>query len=59
MAGGPLWPVTEACYSSAMRYVIVFAAVAFFLAWDIVYNHGQYIDHGFRVMTNLVRSVTG
>lgn len=42
-----------------MRYVIVFAAIAFFLAWDIVYNHGQYIDHGFRAMTSLVRSVTG
>lgn len=42
-----------------MRYVIVFAAIAFFLAWDIVYNQGQYIDQGFRAMTNLVRHVTG
>ena len=42
-----------------MRYVILFAAIGFFLAWDIVYNHGQYIDHGFRAMANMVRYVTG
>ncbi len=42
-----------------MRYVIVFAAIAFFLAWDMVYNQGQYIDHGIKAVTQAVRAVTG
>jgi hypothetical protein len=42
-----------------MRYVLVFAAIGFFLAWDIVYNQGQYIDYSIRSLTHLVRYVTG
>lgn len=42
-----------------MRYVILFAAMGFFLAWDIVYNQGQYIDEGMRFMSHLVKQVTG
>src|SRR5690606_24824197 len=30
----------------AMRYVIVIAAFAFFLAWDLVYNQSVYINAG-------------
>lgn len=42
-----------------MRYVIVFAAIGFFLAWDIVYNQGQYTDHGMKALSSAVKSVTG
>jgi hypothetical protein len=42
-----------------MRYVIFFAAIGFFLAWDIVYNQGQYIDHSVRTITQMVRYFTG
>ena len=42
-----------------MRYVIFFAALGFFAAWDIIYNHGQYIDDVMRFTAHLVRSVTG
>ena len=42
-----------------MRYVVVIAAIAFFLAWDMVYNHGQYIDYGVKAMSNAVKQVTG
>ena len=47
------------CYNRAMRYVIVIAAVAFFLAWDLVYNQSVYINAGMRTLTHLVRAVTG
>jgi hypothetical protein len=42
-----------------MRYVIAFAAGALFLAWDLVYNQGQYIDHGAKALIHAVRYVTG
>jgi hypothetical protein len=42
-----------------MRYVIVFAAIAFFLAWDMVYNQGQYIDLTFLFLSRLLRPITG
>jgi hypothetical protein len=42
-----------------MRYVLVFAAIGFFLAWDIVYNQGQYIDRGIGALTHAVRYITG
>jgi hypothetical protein len=42
-----------------MRYVIIIAAIAFFLAWDMVYNQGQYTDQGVRIVTHAVRYVTG
>ena len=29
-----------------MRYVIIAAACGFFLAWDIVFNHSEYIERG-------------
>ena len=42
-----------------MRYVIGFAAIAFFLAWDLVYNQGQYIDRGAKALIHAVRYVSG
>ena len=33
-----------------MRYVIVAAACAFFLAWDLLYNHSEYIARGVRLL---------
>jgi len=35
-------------YFRSMRYVIVIAAIAFFLDWDGIYNQGQYLDFGVR-----------
>jgi hypothetical protein len=43
----------------AMRYVIVIAAVAFFLIWDGLYNQGRYLDLTVRDVTHVVRYVTG
>lgn len=43
----------------AMRYVIVIAAIAFFLIWDGLYNHGHYLDVTVREMSRIVRQVTG
>ncbi|MGX8007635.1 hypothetical protein ACVDG8_000795 [Mesorhizobium sp. ORM8.1] len=43
----------------AMRYVIVIAAIAFFLIWDGLYNHGYYLDQTVRQMSRIVRTVTG
>ena len=43
----------------AMRYVIVIAAIAFFLIWDGLYNHGYYLDQTVRETSRIVRSVTG
>jgi hypothetical protein len=37
-----------------VRYVIVAAAVAFFLAWDILYNQSEYIARGVRVLYQAV-----
>jgi hypothetical protein len=37
-----------------MRYVIVAAACAFFLAWDLLYNHSEYIARGARVLIHAV-----
>jgi hypothetical protein len=42
-----------------MRYVIVIIAFAFFLAWDLIYDQGRYIDMGVRAITHAVRAVTG
>jgi hypothetical protein len=42
-----------------MRYVIVIAAVTFFLIWDGLYNQGRYLDTAVRGVTHVVRSVTG
>jgi hypothetical protein len=42
-----------------MRYVIVFAAIGFSLLWDVVYNQGQYIDQGIRILSHAVRYITG
>ena len=33
-----------------MRYTIVIAALMFFLLWDGLYNHGQYLDHFIRLL---------
>ena len=43
----------------AMRYVIVIAAVAFFLIWDGLYNQGRYLDMSVRELSHIVRYVTG
>ncbi|WP_263490148.1 MULTISPECIES: hypothetical protein [unclassified Mesorhizobium] len=42
-----------------MRYVIVIAAIAFFLIWDGLYNHGHYLDVTVRETSRIVRLVTG
>jgi hypothetical protein len=42
-----------------MRYVIVIVAIAFFLIWDGLYNHGRYLDTTVREMSRVVRYVTG
>ncbi|MDX8443763.1 hypothetical protein ACWGS9_26195 [Bradyrhizobium sp. Arg314] len=42
-----------------MRYVIVIAAITFFLIWDGLYNHGHYLDVTVREMSRIVRYVTG
>jgi hypothetical protein len=42
----------------AMRYVIVISAVTFFLIWDAIYNHGQYLDRTVREVTRAVQYVT-
>lgn len=43
----------------AMRYVIVIAAIAFFLIWDGLYNQGRYLDMSVRELSHVVRYVTG
>jgi hypothetical protein len=43
----------------AMRYVIVIVAIAFFLIWDGVYNHGHYLDVAVKEASRIVRYVTG
>lgn len=40
-----------------MRYVIVIAAIAFFLIWDGLYNQGVYLDHFVRFVTGLLHAV--
>ncbi|ESY62784.1 MULTISPECIES: hypothetical protein [Mesorhizobium] len=42
-----------------MRYVIVIAAIAFFLIWDGLYNQGHYLDLSVRELNHAVRYVTG
>ncbi|WP_280940117.1 hypothetical protein [Mesorhizobium sp. WSM3626] len=42
-----------------MRYVIVIAAIAFFLIWDGLYNQGRYLDFTVREVSHAVRYVTG
>ena len=42
-----------------MRYVVVIAAIAFFLIWDGLYNQGRYLDTTVREMSRIVRYVTG
>ena len=55
----PLCHALGTWYSRAMRYVIVIAAIAFFMAWDMVYNQGQYTDQAVSIVTHAVRFVTG
>ncbi|UVK57218.1 hypothetical protein DBIPINDM_006397 [Mesorhizobium sp. AR02] len=43
----------------AMRYVVVIAAIAFFLIWDGLYNQGRYLDISVRELSHAVRYVTG
>ena len=38
-----------------MRYVIVAAACGFFLAWDIVFNHSEYIERGVSLIHQAAR----
>lgn len=52
-------PLPETCYTQPMRYVIIIAAIAFFLAWDLIYNQARYIDDGVRLIGQMVRFVTG
>jgi len=40
-----------------MRYVIVITACAFVLAWDLIYNRGDYIEQGVRMLNHLFRTV--
>lgn len=40
-----------------MRYVIVAFAGAMFLAWDLIYNRGEYIAYGVRMLNHAFRSV--
>ncbi|MGB3645312.1 MAG: hypothetical protein WBG88_01440 [Mesorhizobium sp.] len=42
-----------------MRYVIVIAALAFFIIWDGLYNEGRYLDYSVREMKTVVHYVTG
>ena len=35
-----------------MRYVIVITACAFVLAWDLIYNRGDYIEQGVRMLNS-------
>jgi hypothetical protein len=42
-----------------MRYVVVIAAIAFFLIWDGLYNQGRYLDISVREFSHAVRYVTG
>ncbi|ESZ24939.1 MULTISPECIES: hypothetical protein [unclassified Mesorhizobium] len=42
-----------------MRYVIVIAAIAFFLIWDGMYNQGRYLDTTVRELSRIVRYATG
>ncbi|WP_263495447.1 MULTISPECIES: hypothetical protein [unclassified Mesorhizobium] len=42
-----------------MRYVIVIAAIAFFLIWDGMYREGRYLDATVRGVSHVVRSITG
>ena len=43
----------------AMRYVVVIAAITFFLIWDGLYTQGRYLDSTVRGVSHVVRSVTG
>lgn len=43
--------------TNAMRYVIVIAAIAFFLAWDGIYNHGLYLDQFVRFLSMMMHKV--
>ncbi len=42
-----------------MRYVIVIAAIAFFLIWDGLYNEARYATAGVRELRHIVRYITG
>jgi hypothetical protein len=37
-----------------VRYVIAAAVFAFFVAWDMLYNHSEYIARGVRVLYQAV-----
>ena len=40
-----------------MRYTIAAAAIALFLAWDLIENEGRFIEQGARMITHAVRSM--
>jgi hypothetical protein len=40
-----------------VRYVIAAAACAFFLAWDLIYNQGEYIIQGVRTLNHIFRAI--
>lgn len=42
-----------------MRLVILIAAIAFFLIWDGLYNHGRYMDAGVKSAKHAIAYVTG
>ena len=42
-----------------MRYVIVIAAIDFFIIWDGLYNEARYTNQGVRELRHIVRYVTG
>jgi len=46
-------------YFARMRYVLVIAAIAFFLIWDGLYNQGQYLDFGMRELRAAIQYITG
>ncbi|HEY4191260.1 MAG TPA: hypothetical protein VGM46_01315 [Mesorhizobium sp.] len=42
-----------------MRYVIIIAAIAFFIIWDGLFNEGRYLDHSVREVKTVMRDITG
>ena len=40
-----------------MRYVIVIVSIAFFIVWDGLYNRGEYVEQGVRMLTHAFRWV--
>ena len=40
-----------------VRYVIIAVTCALFLAWDLIYNHSQYIAQGVRMLNHAFRAI--